>query len=125
MSLHANTYQVDPLLAGTRVELVYDPFDLTAPITVTTATGLPAGHAVLLEISRHVHPKAARAAADADTGAQHASSGIDYLRLIETAHKETMTAQPITFTALTGALEVDLDLGLDDRRAVDEEEAAS
>ena len=41
VSLHANTYQVDPLLTGTRVELVYDPFDLTAPITVTTATGLP------------------------------------------------------------------------------------
>lgn len=129
VSLHANTYQVDPLLAGTRVELVYDPFDLTAPITVTTATGLPAGQAVLLEISRHVHPKAVRATADADTGAAHASSGIDYLRLIETAHKETMAAQPITFTAITGGPEPDLhpelDLGLDDRHADNEEEAAS
>lgn len=101
VSLHANTYQVDPLLAGTRVELVYDPFDLTGPITVSTATGLPAGEATLLQISRHVHPKAARAKADADTGAQHITSGIDYLRLIENQHKNTMTAQPITFTALT------------------------
>ncbi|MHB1065579.1 MAG: Mu transposase C-terminal domain-containing protein, partial [Georgenia sp.] len=100
VSLHANTYQVDPLLAGARVELVYDPFDLTAPITVTAAGGVPAGQAALLEISRHVHPKAARAAADADTGAA-ATSGIDYLRLIETAHKDTITAQPITFTTLT------------------------
>ena len=123
VSLHANTYQVDPLLTGTRVELVYDPFDLTAPITVTTATGLPAGQATLLEISRHVHPKAVRAAADADTGATHASSGIDYLRLIETAHKEAMAAQPITFTAITGQpadTEADADAG-----RVDEEEAAS
>lgn len=113
VSLHANTYQVDPLLSGTRVELVYDPFDLAGPITVTTGTGLPAGEAILLEISRHVHPKAVRAAADTDTGAKNASSGIDYLRLIETRHKETMAAQPITFTGLTGAPAPELDLGLD------------
>ena len=30
VSLHGNTYQVDPLLVGRRVELVFDPFDLTA-----------------------------------------------------------------------------------------------
>lgn len=57
VSLHANTYQVDPLLAGARVELIYDPFDLTGPIAVTAAGGVPAGQAVLLEISRHVHPR--------------------------------------------------------------------
>ena len=28
VSLHGNTYQVDPLLVGRRVELVFDPFDL-------------------------------------------------------------------------------------------------
>lgn len=138
VSLHANTYQVDRLLAGTRVELVYDPFDLIAPLTVTTASGLPAGQATLLEISRHVHPKAVRAAADADTGAQRVSSGIDYLRLIETAHKDTMAAQPITFTAITDrpepALQAELDFGLEfefefgfgfDDGALDEEGAAS
>ena len=101
VSLHANTYQVDPLLAGARVELIYDPFDLTAPIAVTAAGGVPAGQAVLLEISRHVHPKAVRAVADADTGAGQVTSGIDYLRLIETAHQDTITAAPITFTAIT------------------------
>lgn len=101
VSLHGNTYQVDPLLAGARVELIYDPFDLTDPIAVAAAGGIPAGQAVLLEISRHVHPKAARATADTDTGATTMTSGIDYLRLIETRHKETMTAQPITFTTLT------------------------
>jgi transposase InsO family protein len=29
VSLHGNTYQVDPTLVGRRVELVFDPFDLT------------------------------------------------------------------------------------------------
>ena len=29
VSLHGNTYQVDPALAGARVELVFDPFDLS------------------------------------------------------------------------------------------------
>ena len=29
VSLQGNTYQVDPLLVGRRVELVFDPFDLT------------------------------------------------------------------------------------------------
>lgn len=48
-----------------------------------------------------MHPKAAKARADADTGAAHAASGIDYLRLIQTRHQDAMTAQPITFTAMT------------------------
>jgi putative transposase len=104
VSLHANTYQVDPLLAGARVELIYDPFDLTAPLAVTAA-GVPAGQAVLLEISRHVHPKAA--AASTDTGATQTTSGIDYLRLIQTRHKDTMSAQPITFTAITDTADPD------------------
>ena len=29
VSLQGNTYQVDPVLVGRRVELVFDPFDLT------------------------------------------------------------------------------------------------
>ena len=37
VSLQGNTYQVDPLLVGHRVELVFDPFDLT-----TIAVRLPA-----------------------------------------------------------------------------------
>lgn len=101
VSLHANIYQVDPLLAGARVELIYDPFDLTAPITVTAGGGVPAGEAVLLEISRHVHPKAVAARKDADAGAAGAASGIDYLRLIETAHTASITPAPINFAALS------------------------
>jgi transposase InsO family protein len=29
VSLHGNSYEVDPMLAGMRIELVFDPFDLT------------------------------------------------------------------------------------------------
>ncbi|GAA3318133.1 DDE-type integrase/transposase/recombinase [Arthrobacter ramosus] len=97
VSLQGNTYQVDPALAGARIELIYDPFDLTAPVAVTAAGGVPAGKAVLLQIRRHVHPKAVNAAKDADTGAKNAASGIDYLRLVETRHKTAMTGAPISF----------------------------
>ncbi|WP_162256319.1 Mu transposase C-terminal domain-containing protein [Arthrobacter sp. Soil736] len=97
VSLQGSTYQVDPMLAGTRIELVYDPFDLTGPVAVTAAGGIPAGEAVLLEIRRHVHPKAVNAAKDADAGAKNAASGIDYLRLVETRHKTTLTGAPISF----------------------------
>lgn len=101
VSLQSNTYQVDPALVGRRVELVYDPFDLTGPITVTV-DGHPAGQATLAEVRRHVHRKAERAATDTtDPGPRVAASGIDYLRLVETRHKDTMPAQAITYAAIT------------------------
>ncbi|WP_372700104.1 DDE-type integrase/transposase/recombinase [Arthrobacter sp. JSM 101049] len=108
VSLQGNTYQVDPLLAGTHVELVYDPFDLTAPITVAGPGGLPAPEAVLLQVRRHVHPKAAAARSDADTAAANVSSGIDYLRVIETRHKTEMTGAPISFDKATTAVDATL-----------------
>jgi putative transposase len=98
VSLQSNTYQVDPLLVGKRVELVYDPFDLAGLITVSAGNGVPAGIAVLSEIRRHVHKKATTAALDsAETGAKNAASGIDYLRLVESRHKNTMAGEPISF----------------------------
>lgn len=101
VSLQGNTYQVDPLLAGTKVELIYDPFDLTGPVTVTAAGAVPAGQAVLLEVGRHVHPKAANAAAETDTGAANAASGIDYLRLVQTRHHHAIGGAGISFDTLT------------------------
>ncbi|MEU4255832.1 hypothetical protein AB0F84_06545 [Streptomyces fradiae] len=44
MSLHGNSYEVDPMLSGMRVELVFDPFDL-AEIEVR-ASGKMTGKAV-------------------------------------------------------------------------------
>ncbi|MFT4127543.1 MAG: DDE-type integrase/transposase/recombinase [Gordonia sp. (in: high G+C Gram-positive bacteria)] len=103
VSLQSNTYQVDPTLIGRRVELVYDPFDLTGAITVRNADGAPAGEATLVEVRRHVHKKAERAAADTDPGARTAASGIDYLRLVEARHKHTMPAASISFAELAAA----------------------
>lgn len=107
VSLQSNTYQVDPLLVGTRVELVYDPFDLAAPITVSAGGDTPAGIATPMDIRRHVHTKAESATRDADTGAQHAASGIDYLRMIQTRHTATMPTQPISYTNATSSHDKD------------------
>jgi len=79
VSLHGNLYEVDPALAGARVELVFDPFDLT-DIDVRHHER-PAGKAAPFQIGRHVHPKAL-----ADTPPPPTPTGIDYLRLIEERH---------------------------------------
>ena len=70
VSLHANTYQVDPALVGRRVELVFSPFDLeTVEVRYHNKSY---GKALPHIISRHTHPKArpetgpARATADRD-----------------------------------------------------------
>lgn len=107
VSLHGNIYQVDPLLAGARIELIYDPFDLTAPVAVTVGGGVPAGMAVLQEVRRHVHPKAVNATKDADIGARNVSTGIDYLRLIENRHTTTTTSAPISFASLATTTVID------------------
>ncbi|MFH8985624.1 Mu transposase C-terminal domain-containing protein [Streptomyces varsoviensis] len=44
VSLHGNTYEVDPMLSGMKVELVFDPFDLTE--IEVRASGKTAGKAV-------------------------------------------------------------------------------
>ena len=80
VSLHANSYEVDPALVGRKVELVFDPFDLTR-IEVRLA-GVPMGLAIPHHINRHSHPKAKPETPTTPTQ----PSGIDYARLIETAH---------------------------------------
>ena len=54
--MHGNTYEVDPGLAGRRVELIFDPLEL-ADVEVRL-DGHHAGLAVPLRIKRHVHPRA-------------------------------------------------------------------
>ena len=92
--LEGNSYAVDPALTGRRVELRYDPEDLTA-IDVWL-DGKPAGRAVPFAIGRHVHravPQAARP--------QPVATGIDYLALVATAHdEEAGTGAKIDFTRL-------------------------
>ena len=96
VSLHGNSYEVDPNLVGRKVELVFDPFDLTT-IEVRLA-GTPQGLAVPHHIGRHSHPKA-----KPETPTEPPKpSGIDYARMIETAHAAEL-AQGVNYAALTGA----------------------
>jgi putative transposase len=96
VSLHGNAYEVDPALVGRKVELVFDPFDLTR-IEVRLA-GVPMGLAIPHHISRHSHPKAKP---ETPTTPPQ-PSGIDYAQLVETAHA-TELARGVNYAALTGA----------------------
>lgn len=97
VSLHANTYQVDPLLVGRRVELVFDPFDLTdIEVRYQQRTF---GTAVAFRIGRHAHPKARPEQPDTQPPPP---TGIDYLRLLDAAHQHQL-AQRINYAALADA----------------------
>jgi hypothetical protein len=56
VSLHGNVYEVDAALVGRKVELVFDPFDLTR--IEVRYHGRPMGQAIPHRIGRHVHRKA-------------------------------------------------------------------
>ncbi len=80
VGLHGNSYEVDAALVGRKVELVFDPFDLTR-IEVRWH-GRPMGVAVPHKIGRHVHHKAR----PDETAPPPTPTGIDYLRLVEAQH---------------------------------------
>jgi putative transposase len=96
VSLHGNTYQVDTNLPGRRVELVFDPFDLTT--IEVRLHGKPMGLAIPHRIGRHAHPKAKPEPA---TPATPQPSGIGYLKLVDAAHQAEL-ADRVNYTALTG-----------------------
>jgi len=96
VSLHGNTYQVDPTLVGRRVELVFDPFDLTQ-LQVRLA-GKPMGQAIPHHIGRHAHPKARP---ETPPPSPPKPTGIDYARLIEAAHQADL-ARGLNYAALSG-----------------------
>lgn len=81
ISLEGNTYSVDPALVGQRVEVRYDPEDLTR-LDIFHG-GRPAGVATPFVIGRHVAktvPQAARPVVEA--------TGIDYLGMVQAAHED-------------------------------------
>ena len=84
VSLHGNTYEVDPWLVGRRVELRYDPSDL-ATITVFY-NDEPQSHATPLEITAHVDPKL-REANPAEPGP---ATGISYLEALAQDHAASL-----------------------------------
>jgi putative transposase len=80
VALHGNRYEVDASLPGRKVDLLFNPFDLTR-IEVEYQRR-PMGQAIPHRVTRHAHPDVkphAPAAVQA--------TGIDYLRLIEAAHQ--------------------------------------
>jgi putative transposase len=95
VSLHANTYQVDPALVGCRVELVFDPFDLTQ--VEVRHQGAPKGLAIPHRLGRHAHPKARP---ETPPSAPPRPTGIDYAQLIDTAHQAEL-AQGVNYAALS------------------------
>lgn len=93
VALHGNTYQVDAALVGRKVELVFDPFDLT-DIEVRWQNR-PMGPALPHQIGRHVHHKAR----PDETTPTPAPTGIDYLRLVEAQHT-TELAERLRYSQL-------------------------
>jgi putative transposase len=87
VAFEGNVYSVDPFLAGRKVELIFDPFDLT-DITIYWA-GRKVGRAVPQVIGRHAHP---RAPPDEDP-APAALTGIDYLQLVTGADQAALGEQ--------------------------------
>ena len=96
VKLFGSIYQADPVLAGRRVELVFDPFDLTR-IEVRW-NGKPFGLAAPQQIRRHSHP---RAKPETPAGPPPAT-GIDYLAIIAAEH-DAAQRQRINYGALAGA----------------------
>jgi len=97
VSLHGNGYQVEPALVGRTVDLLFTPFDLT--VIDVEYQGRPMGRAIPHKVTRHVHP-----AVKPDAAAPVQATGIDYLRLLETAHQQ-QAGRAINFTALQGPAE--------------------
>jgi transposase InsO family protein len=99
VSLHSNIYQVEDVLVGRRVELVFDPFDLTR--IQVRHQGRAMGVAVPYRIARHAHPRA-RPESDlaGNQPAAPVATGINYLDLIVTAHEEHLAAA-VNYAALT------------------------
>jgi putative transposase len=92
VSLAGNRYQVDPSLCGQRVELRYDPEDLTQ--LSVWVDGAAAGIATPLVVGRHTHPAVPQAARPTP-----APTGVDYLGLVLAAHEEQTIGQ-IAYRAL-------------------------
>jgi len=95
VSLFGNTYEVDAALVGRRVELVFDPFDLTD--LQVRYQGRPMGVALGHQIGRHVHP-GAKPEPSPDPAPP---TGIDYLALVRDRHTNTLNGPGLNYAELT------------------------
>jgi putative transposase len=79
-------YSIDKALAGRRVEILFDPWDLT--VLRIRYRGRDYGAAVPLAIGRHAHPKTARHDPPAPPGTP---DGTPYLDLLGRAHQDRIS----------------------------------
>jgi putative transposase len=93
VSLHGNQYEVDAALAGRKVELIFDPFDLTR--IEVRYQHRPFGRAVPLVIGRHTHPQAQRELPPSST-----PTGIDYLKLLAAKRDAELGGHRIEYASL-------------------------
>lgn len=110
VSMASNRYQVDPSLVGRRVELRFDPEDLSC--LDVYLEGRAVGVAVPFVMGHHVHPGVPQALPSVAK-----PTGVDYLGLVLGAHEQA-TGGPISYRDVplfdpdTGeASELDSDLG--------------
>lgn len=93
VSLHGNSYEVDAALVAQRVELVFDPFDLTDIEVRFESRSM--GKAVPVRIGRHVHPYAHPEAAPTPV-----PTGIDHLSLVARRRAAELEGELIDYSAL-------------------------
>ncbi len=111
ISLFGNTFEVDAALVGSRVEVVFDPFDLES--VEIRFQGRSMGHGVPQVIGRHSHPQARPESAPAPS-----PTGIDYLGLLaDRRDAELATSINYAQITLTEAIEAE-----ERRRTTDTEE---
>src|SRR3954467_15561474 len=87
VSLAGNHYSVDPSLIGRRIELRFDPEDLTRLDVFWD--GRPVGQAIPFIIGRHVH----RQVPQAQLPAPPPATGVDYLGLVQAEHDDQVLGQ--------------------------------
>jgi putative transposase len=109
VSLHSNQYEVDAALVGRKVELVFDPFDLTR--IEVRYQHRPFGTAIPLAIGRRTHPQAER-----ELPPPPASTGIDYLKLLADKRDAELGGQRIDYASLTQPDGEDRDIDREGRK---------
>lgn len=83
VNLFGNRYEVDPALVGRKIELVFDPFDLSK--VEVRFEGREMGEATAHVTRRHSHPRAVE-----DPTLPPEPTGIDYLGLVTARHHEAL-----------------------------------
>jgi putative transposase len=96
VTMHGNGYEVEPVLVGRKVELVFSPFDLEK--IEVHYRGAIYGRAVPHRITRHTHPKARPETVEPSPAP---ATGIAYLQLVaQTHHQQVAGDERIGFHAL-------------------------